>query len=126
MTDQRRPDAAVAAAGLNRHRAEEQRGLTAGTGNVPKPGGADDALCLYGHKSEAVDRQTAGAQPLGGFPPPLCAAKGLVEQRLTRLNVGGPLIPVGDHRCSYPAGGREVARARERRQFELEEMRRRG
>ena len=95
-------DAAVAAVGGDRHRAQQQGRLAVAARDVPEPGGADHALAVGGDEGEAFGRQTALAQPLGGLARPQ-VAEGLVEQRLARRGIGRSFATNGDHVRSFPA-----------------------
>jgi hypothetical protein len=94
VVHQRRADAALAAVGHNRERAEQQR-RPVGTGrHLPQPQRTDDAAALGGHQRQF--RQTPFAQALGRLAEP-GRPVGEVEQRLTRRSLGRPFLADGNH-----------------------------
>ena len=94
MVHQRRADAAPAAVGRDRERAEQQRPPVRTGRHLPEPHRTDDAAALGGNQRQF--RSTPFAQALrrlreSGRPV------GEVEQRVTRCSLGRPFLTDGNH-----------------------------
>ena len=77
--------------GRDRDRAEQQSRPARAAGDVPQPGGADDALAVGGNK----ESPSAGSRPsrrrCEAFAV-AAVAEGFVEQRLARFDVTWPFL----------------------------------
>lgn len=104
VAHQGRANPAIAVAGGDRDRSQEQSRLAGTADDVPKSGGADNTLAVRRDEGEPFGRRPAVSQPLRAFAPAL-GAKRLIKERFTRRSVGRPFFPDRDHLASCSCTG---------------------